>query len=223
MYTKHQLEQMKKNEIINILLHHQSNNEKLDELLSQFSALSSKIEMMESKIAIADTTTSILVKEVKHLQKELYASQQYSRRECVEIVGIDKEIKDDDIEEKICEILEQINVDVDAEADIQACHRVRKKGTVIVKFTNRKTVGAIFKNKSALKNRKDKIFINESLCPYYRKLRGKCALLKKANKISKVIVRNGTVKLQINENGNFTIVDHDSVLKDQFPSFDFPF
>ena len=58
----------------------------------------------------------------------------------------------------------------------------------------------------------DQIYINESLCTYYRKLRGRCGSLKKANKIHKVIVRNGIVKIKMKENDTFIDIKHESDL-----------
>ena len=42
---------------------------------------------------------------IVELERRLAASEQYSRRECVEIVGIPKAVPDDQIEQKVIEIL----------------------------------------------------------------------------------------------------------------------
>ena len=75
--------------------------------------------------------------------------------------------------------------------DIRACHRVKNNRT-IVKFSNRKDCLQILKVKKQLKdfdyalfNFPDgtKIFVNESLCRYYKGLWNKCKAIKNKNKI----------------------------------------
>ena len=67
--------------------------------------------------------------------------------------------------------------------DIVACHRLGKIGRIIVKLLNRKDAQNILEEKHKLRsinlyddntdnNNKRKIFINQSLFPYYRKLYG---------------------------------------------------
>ena len=51
---------------------------------------------------------------------------------------------------KSIEILKNIDVTVDKE-DIQACHRIGKKHTTIIKFVNRKSALECLRNKSRLK------------------------------------------------------------------------
>ena len=73
-------------------------------------------------------------------------------------------------------IFEEIGANID-ERDMQACHRYREKDRTILKFVNRKDFTNIRRVKKNLKHldpsklsfsEKTKIFINESLCPYYR-------------------------------------------------------
>ena len=68
--------------------------------------------------------------------------------------------------------------------DIVACHRLGKTGRVIVKLLKRKDAQNVLQERHKLRsinlyddansdtNSKRKIFINQSLCPYYRKLYG---------------------------------------------------
>jgi len=223
-FTKNQLDKMKKEDIIAVVLSQQTEIKKLDEILNKLGELQNTVDILKGRISVSEKTSTLLAKTVKSLEHELHDLQQYSRRECLEFSGIKKDIKDSDVEEKVCEILSSININIDREADIQACHRIGSKGTVITKFSNRKTVGEILKSKSDLANKNgDKIFINESLCGFYRKLRGRCGSLKKAKLIQKVIVRNGTIKIKINENDSFLDIKDEIDLTDRFPNFNFPF
>ena len=95
-----------------------------------------------------------------------------------------------------------------SDKDIEDCHRVGKRGTTIVKFCKRKV------SKQVLNVRKDltklsmedlqltgqgKLYINQSLCPYYRGLLSKSKSLHRMGKIFSYYVSNGTVKIKMQE------------------------
>ena len=84
-------------------------------------------------------------------------------------------VRDNALEQKVCDVIQEIGVDI-CYLDIQACHRLKDKDRTIVKFTNRKDCLRILRVKRQLKGldpsavdlpEGTKIFINESLCPYY--------------------------------------------------------
>jgi len=131
-------------------------------------------------------------------------------------VGIPCSITDDDLENEVVAILSDIDVNVTTES-FQACHRLKKKDRVIVKFKNRKDCMHSLKNKKMLReiNYSKKygskmLYINESLCGFYRGLWNKCKKLKNIEKI-----------LRINENGNALSIGHDNDFIKYFPSIDF--
>ena len=84
------------------------------------------------------------------MKVDLLYSQQYSRRECIEIDGIPKSTKDSDLESCFVDILKEIDITVNPITDIQACHRIGNRGTVIVKLTNRKNDVKILLKKKIL-------------------------------------------------------------------------
>ena len=92
--------------------------------------------------------------------------------------------------------------------DIVACHRQRETGRVIVKLLNRKDAQNVLKEKHKLRsinlyddntdtNNKRKIFINQSLCPYYRKLYGMVKDLNNEGLIDSFWITNGTIKISL--------------------------
>lgn len=96
------------------------------------------------------------------------------------LMVLTKKINDEDIECEVKNLFDEINVRIDPESDIHACHRIGSRGTIIVKLSNRKSVTEIMKSKTKLRFRdREKIFINESLCPTIRKITGCCNVLKK--------------------------------------------
>ena len=86
------------------------------------------------------------------------------------------------LEETVCGVFKKIGVEID-ERDVQACHRLKEEEKTTVKFVNRKNCLQILGVKKELKfldptelafPEKTKIFINKSLCPYYRGIWNKC-------------------------------------------------
>ena len=112
-------------------------------------------------------------------ERQCSKNAQSSRRECVEVVGLPSSIEDKDLEPTVCRVLQHIGVGITGEG-IEACHRLNKQSDrTIVKFSRRKDCEHVMQKKSELRKLKPskldlpngaKLYINESLCPYYRGL-----------------------------------------------------
>ena len=91
---------------------------------------------MQNRREHGDSPTNV------EFERSHYLYLQYGRRNSVEITGIPAEIETKDLEEKVINIFYEAGVKVHGNGlthmDIQAAHRIGKKGTTIVKFTNRK-------------------------------------------------------------------------------------
>lgn len=228
-FTKDNLEKFSKQQIIEVVLKLQDTKDKeVNKLKEELHNLASKVdELLEnnnkllSKESITENVSLLISERIDTLETELYAQQQYSRRECLEIVGIDNSIQTEDLEENVIELFDEIGVDINS-SDIQACHRLKKRDTVIIKFSNRKDVHKILLNKKKLKTKGKRVFINESLCPKYRKFLGKANRLVKNNLAKNTFTRNGIVKIKLNNDEVMDIV-HDNFFKLHFPDFSFPF
>ena len=116
--------------------------------------------------------------------------------------------KDDNLEEVVTQIVNKVGINI-TERDMQAVHRIGKEGRTIIKFANRKDCQALLKVKRDLNKltmedfdfvEKNKIYVNESLCPYYRVLWAKYKKLHHLQKIFSFYTSNGSVKIKINEN-----------------------
>jgi hypothetical protein len=152
MFTKQQLQPFKKNDLIQLLLNQQIQQTSLNKKHESLDILQKKFDAVHARLAISENTSSLLVKRVGTLEVQLHASQQYSRRKCLEISGIAKETPDENIEKEVCQIIESLGIDIDQDRGIQACHRIGPWGTAIAKFTNRKTIGKVFSKKGQLKD-----------------------------------------------------------------------
>ena len=83
------------------------------------------------------------------MERRCYANEQYSRTECLEISGIPESLADKDLESKVLEILEEIDVRIDPNL-VEDCHHLPFKGSskkVIVKLNRRKDIHRILSNK----------------------------------------------------------------------------
>ena len=138
-------------------------------------------------------------------ERQCWANAQYSRRDTIEVIGIPSSIRDKDLEDKVRNIFGEIGVNIN-ERDIQACHQLREKDRAIVKFVNRKDCTNILRVKKDIKHldptklsfsEGSKIFINESLCPYYRGIWNKCKKLRANKKLHQFYTINGIVRIKL--------------------------
>ena len=114
------------------------------------------------------------------MERWYYANKQCSWREYIEISGIPASLADNDLKSKVFEVLKEISVPIDPSL-VEDCHRLPSKGLpkkAILKLNRRKDIRRILLNKNKLKNLKPEtvnlpgetnVFINESLCFYYKK------------------------------------------------------
>ena len=161
-------------------------------LREENSLLHQKNEKLESRISVLET--------------DLNKLDQYSRCNNLDIQGIPDSVSDNQLEEKVIEIFNQINVEID-KFDIEDCHCMGKsKKTTIVCFINRKNCKAILEKKLSLNRKLDnaklgfqsdaRIFVSENLTPYNQHLAWKCRELKRADKFHSCWSTKGVVKLE---------------------------
>ena len=105
-----------------------------------------------------------------YLENCLHDLQQYSRRNSLEISGL-QECRDSGEEEaKLLEFLHELGVTIEA-GDIEACHRIPtkrkdKKKPLIVRFVNLRKRDKIFTARKQTTRRN--VFVNEHLSPHNR-------------------------------------------------------
>ena len=106
---------------------------------------------------------SDLESKVISLKRDHNSSEQYGPRNNTEISRILDSVPDQNLEQKVVEILDETDVNVSAN-DIQPCHRmassVSNSRSIIVRFTNRKF------EKKALLNRRKLLKIPDTLPNY---------------------------------------------------------
>ena len=117
------------------------------------------------------------------------------------------------LEEKLLDddVLEQPLTGISVEPDnLQACHRMRKKASVIINFKCRKQKHRVLLSRKTLQNKRldltqlkfsGKLFVNESMCHENDQLAYKCRHLKSARKIHSTWFYNSTLHIKLVENG----------------------
>ena len=153
------------------------------------------------------------------VERRLYAQEQYSRRECIELHGFE-DVANENVEDAAIAVL---NATADngyeyKTSDFHAIHKLKNTNIVIMKSVNRRTVLGALRNRKRLKDLSDgqkkslrekkvghRIYINESLCPYYRNLFGKCNALFKKGLVKNFFTINGTIKITDNLDKKLTI------------------
>ena len=71
------------------------------------------------------------------LQRKCHANEQYSRRECLKILGIPAEVGDKDIEKKVLEVLDAVKAPANRDL-VEDCHCIPSKSSpkkVILKLS----------------------------------------------------------------------------------------
>ena len=139
-----------------------------------------------------------------------YATQQYQRRENIEISGIPSHVQDRDLENFVIHrVLRKIGLNQLDSYEIVACHRLgrsspERPANVIVRFVNRKRAHQAIANRYNLRNYPDlaNMFIVENLCPKYKSIFNRCKQLKTEGKIKHVWSYNGTVHYKTEDNRN---------------------
>ena len=66
--------------------------------------------------------------------RQCWENAQNSRRDTLEVVGIPMSVRDNVLDQKVCEEFQEIGVDI-CDRDIQAFHLLKDKDRAIVKFT----------------------------------------------------------------------------------------
>jgi len=120
----------------------QEQQHRIDEMNNIVQSQSNEINILNDKVAVLNSS-------VEHLKHITDCQEQYSRRNCLRIVGIkkDRDETSDQCVEKVLGVCKDLNVDI-AEGCIDRAHRVgRDRKTMIVKFTSFKSRTLLYKSR----------------------------------------------------------------------------
>ena len=166
--TRSQLENLSKDELIDEVLSLENFkndiNVKFSELNDRFNDFEAKYEMVNSNLLITRRCNDLLLERITQLERNNLNNAQYTRRETLEINPVPSDIADDVLEQSVC----QYGISAEPD-DLQACHRMRKKDRVIIKFKCRKQKHGVLISRKTLQNKSldlaqlkfsEKLFVN---------------------------------------------------------------
>ena len=228
-HTEAVLNKLSKSELVPLVLQTGASlASQITNLTTEVKDLLGHFKKLEADLAVTKNVNSKLMERVVQTEIQYWANAQYSRRDTIEIIGIPSSIRDKDLEDKVRNIFREIGVNVN-ERDIQACNPLREKDRTIVKFLNGKDCTNILRGKKDLKyldptklsfSEGTKIFINESLCPYYGGIWNKCKKLRADQKLHQFYTINRIVRVQLEENGPPKSITHMVDLVNLFPDIE---
>ena len=112
------------------------------------------------------------------LERQCGVNVQYSRRECLDIVCILREVPGEVLEEKALNIFGKLACDTSPDR-IEVCHRVGRTNDTVIKFSRWKDCQHAWNVKMDMKKLtmedlelpgNSKLIIIRNLCPYYKML-----------------------------------------------------
>ena len=183
-----------------------------------------KKQLIQMVISLTNTVSKlqedyskVITLRLYNLERNFNMSQQYLRRDSLQITGIPTHINDAQTEDEVIEIFREAKVTVNRQPiksqDIQAAHRIGKKGNVIVKVVNRKFVRmALVSGKNLKGNRKygvgTKLYLNDSFIPEVSYFNYLIRMTIKDKTIPRYKVHNGVNLVQRYEGDEFLEIGH---------------
>ena len=127
---------------------------KLSNVTSCFNDFLRQYEILSSELTVSKNCNHLLSERIVRLERNAVNNAYYHRLESREINLVPASIDDDVHESSICRALSLTGQEVKPD-DLQACHRLKKKDTVISKFKCRKQRHSILINRKNLSNISD--------------------------------------------------------------------
>ena len=148
---------------------------------------------------------NVLENKILTLESEHSSLKQYGRRNKIEITGIPDSVLDQNLEEKVLDILNEITVNVSTK-DIEVCHRVgvskNSSKKTIVHFINRKHAKeALTSRKNLRKNSSPNcnVFLNKNLTVKSNEIAFLGRKLKRSGHLNKIYTRDRTLHISSSE------------------------
>ena len=154
---------------------------KLNDTITQLHSTNEKIR---SELAVVKNVNKKLEVWIINLEKNQAKSEQYSRRNNIELSGIPNDIPEDNLDKVLIDICHDSGLEIEPK-DIEGCHRLPvsryirdSNKRLTVKFVTRKHE-TILQNKKSISSKdfshldaNGKVFVSVALCPYYRYIWG---------------------------------------------------
>ena len=231
-YTESALSKLNKDDLIRIALDMQKTQNsilsdmknELTDMKNELSELRKNYNKLEADLKVSKSVTEAMKNHIV-LERKCWSNEQYSRHKCLEISGIPSDTEAGKLEEILLKVFEKLDVDVDLK-NAEDCHWLKTRNSskkVIIKLSKRKNADKIRQVKNKLKSLNlesmgisSPIFINDSLCAYYKKLWAKCKKLWLNKYIYGFWVLYGLIKIKVSESSLPVTITHDVDLENKF-------
>jgi hypothetical protein len=196
------------------------------------SIVADQLQVLRLELNEKDETIRKLTSRVASLESQLEGQEQYSRRNCITISGI-QEQPDEIIIDKTLHLFNNkmaVQPQISPE-DIDRTHRIGKEDAnrgsrqVIVKFTSYRARERVVSARTTLRSStvqlQDAVFINEALTPQRSKILYQLRKMKKDGEIKKVWTNDGTFVVIDNHNTKKsakTLIEANKLIKTLKPS-----
>ena len=111
-YTEESLDKMLKKDLILIVINLQNTivekNNSHNELLDEIRKFNNNFSKLRSELAVTKQVNTELTKRIATLERQCWANAQYSRRECLEVVAMPRQVDDNQLETKVLSIFEKV-------------------------------------------------------------------------------------------------------------------
>ena len=163
----------------------------------EVSSLQNRVGKLESQVHLLED--ALINNEIK-----INSADQYSRRNNIVIQGIPQSVKSKDLEDKVINVLDKVNVKV-TKNDIEACHRLGDSRKTIVRFVNRRHSFEALKNKKMLMSvdptsigldKNTNLFLSQNLSDYNNKIASYCRELRRKRLIDSTWAFGGKIFYQ---------------------------
>ena len=246
---KNQLNRIKKDDIIDIIKKNKeliNETTTLKEIKDSLKSIQDNIiniivnenNKLKEKVNVMESVNKKLTDRVVEVERNQWATNQYRRRNNIEINGIPNFVENKCLENTVCTILNGIGVEA-TESEIEACHRLplpsfiedrETPKTTIVRFTNRKISERSLINRKKLKDidmselipgGSGKLAIKDNLCPHYKTIMSRCKKLLDGKEIKSYWSWFGKIYVNVKNGDDLMIITHVTDLYYEFPDFDF--
>lgn len=193
-------------------------NDKLNENTLLLKEQTTKISEYMEKIDQLSAENKMLKDKIQVLEDKLDETEQYSRRNCVEIRGVP--VKDNDVMQAVKDVGNALGFDIQ-DTMVDACHTLGRKTDskdppgIIVKFVRRVDADTLLAKRRAKKDFSTRhlnlptdipVYLNESLTPMRRKLLAMARDEKRKQGYKWLWVRRGNIFLRKVDNGPVVVI-----------------
>ena len=105
------------------------------------------------KCDLVKKVNTLLNKRVIDMERQSWVNAQYSRRECLEVAGIPRDVSNENLESKVLEVFSKVGFEI-LSHDIEACYCLSNNDIVIVKFLRGKDCDQVLSVKRNLRKMK---------------------------------------------------------------------